>query len=234
MRSERIRVFQTLDHPCGYFKDRSARNLVIDPLAPDMPRLYGLALRSGFRRSGGHVYRPACAGCRACVPARLPVAAFRPSRSQQRCLARNADLRMQWAEPLRTAENYALYRRYLGNRHAGGGMDDGDEADFERFLRCEWSPTRFLEFRLESRLIAVAVTDVTPQALSSVYTFFDPEARSRGLGTFAILQQIEQCRRMSRPYLYLGYWIENHPKMDYKRRFRPLELLTRDGWQEAG
>lgn len=231
-RTDLIRVFHTLEHPCGYFGERLARNLVIDPLAKGLPQIYGNALERGFRRSGGHVYRPHCRACSACVAARVPVADFRPDRSQRRCLARNAGVAATLAEPGRTAERFALYRRYLEARHPGGGMDDPSVEDFERFLTCPWSPTRFLELRQGGRLLGVAVTDVLPHGLSAVYTFYEPDLADRGLGTLAILEQIAWARREGLPHLYLGYWIAGHPKMHYKSRFRPLELLGPDGWRE--
>jgi len=230
MKSDLIRVFQTLEHRCGYYAERQARNLVIDPLARGLPQVYGTALERGFRRSGGHVYRPHCAGCRACVASRVPVAEFVPDRSQRRCLKRNADLVVRVVPAQRSDENFALYRRYLAARHPDGGMDDPGEDDFERFLACAWSPTRFLELRAGDELLAVAVTDVLPQGLSAVYTFYAPEHAERSLGTCAILSQIEWARAQQLPHLYLGYWIEGHPKMDYKARFRPLERLRDGSW----
>lgn len=232
MKSDLIRVFQTLEHGCGYFPERRARNLVIDPLARGLPQIYGMALERGFRRSGGHVYRPQCRGCSACVAVRIPVGSFRPDRSQRRCARRNADLVAQWLPARRDHEVFSLYRRYLDGRHRDGGMDDPAEEDFDRFLSCPWSPTRFLTLREPGgRLLAVAVTDQLDQGLSAVYTFFDPEQAARGLGTLAILLQVDEARRLGLGHLYLGYWIDQHPKMHYKTRFRPLEALGPDGWQ---
>jgi arginine-tRNA-protein transferase len=231
MKSEVIRLFQTLPHACGYYAERTAQNLVIDPASPHLPQIYDVALDKGYRRAGSHVYRPHCNACRACIAARVPVMQFRADRSQRRCLQRNRDIETR-LEPAQFREEYfALYRRYLGARHAGGGMDDPDSEDFSRFLYTTWSPTRFLELRLRERLLGVAVTDITTSGLSAVYTFFDPDEAARGLGTYAILRQIELARERGLPYVYLGFWIESHPKMDYKARFRPLELLTPDGWR---
>ena len=109
-------------------------------------------------------------------------------------------------------------------------MDDPGPADFEGFLACDWSPTRFLEIRNDKQLVAVAVTDVLADSLSAVYTFFDPELAARSLGTFAILSQIEHARKAGLDYLYLGFWLRDHPKMDYKQRFRPLEYLSGRDW----
>ena len=226
-----IRVYQTVEHACGYWPDRLARDLVLDPADPLLPALYGPALAMGFRRSGSHVYRPHCAGCQACTPVRIPVSRFVPSRSQRRCRARNDDLKVSLRPAERSAESFALYRSYVAARHAGGGMDDPSHADFDGFLACPWSPTAFLELRLGQELLGVAVTDVLADSLSAVYTFFAPDQAARSLGTFAILAQIEHARERGLEFLYLGFWLEGHPKMDYKKGFHPLEFLDGREWK---
>jgi len=231
MRSDRIRLFQTLPHDCGYYDDRTAQNLVIDPAAPQLEQLYGFALERGFRRAGGHLYFPHCPACHACTPCRVEVARFRPDRSQRRCLKRNGDLEVVESMAGYTPERHALYEAYLRRRHAGGGMDEADAGDFRRFLTAPWSPTLFLEMRKNDRLLAVAVTDVCLNGVSAVYTFYDPDEAARSLGTFAILQQVELAKRRELPWLYLGFWIDGHPKMDYKRNFQPLQIRRPDGWQ---
>jgi arginine-tRNA-protein transferase len=231
VKSDVVRLFLTLPHPCGYFAERVAQNLVIDPAAPQLPQIYSAALAQGYRRAGGHVYRPQCHACHACVAARVPVNEFVPDRSQRRCLARNRDLDVALAPARLDAEHFDLYQRYLNSRHAGGGMDNPEPEDFSRFLFTAWSPTAFLELRLRGKLLAVAVTDFAANGLSAVYTFFNPDQPARGLGTCAILRQIELARARHLAHVYLGFWIERHPKMDYKARFRPLELLGADGWR---
>ena len=232
-----LRLFQTGEHACGYFGQRQARDLVLDPQDERLAEVYPLALGWGFRRSGNLVYRPHCQQCRACVSVRIPVARFSPDRSQRRCLARNADLECRVLPAQRSDEQFALYRRYLAARHANGGMDDHGPHEFDQFLVGDWSHARFLEIRngagheQPGRLLGVAVTDVTALGLSAVYTFFDPDEQARGLGTFAILQQIAWAQRANLPHLYLGYWIEGHRKMDYKRRYRPLEYFDGRRWQ---
>ena len=231
MKSDVVRLFQTLPHPCGYFAERTAQNLVIDPASPLLPQIYDAALGKGYRRAGGHVYRPHCPGCRACIPARVPVDEFVADRSQRRCLARNRDLELRITAPAYSDEYFELYRRYLAARHRDGGMDDPASEDFERFLFTAWSPTKFVELRLRERLLAVAVTDFTATGLSAVYTFFDPDESARGLGTYAILRQVDLARERGLAFVYLGFWIARHPKMDYKARFRPLELLDGGDWR---
>ncbi|HAI59312.1 MAG TPA: arginyltransferase [Xanthomonadaceae bacterium] len=225
-----IRVYLTQAHLCGYWPDRQARDLVLDPQEPALAALYEQALAMGFRRSGRHVYRPHCAACSACLPIRLPVARFTPDRTQRRIAARNADLVMSVAPARRSDELFDLYARYLGARHPDSPMAEPTEIEFDQFLIGDWSPTRFFEWRLEGRLVAVAVTDVTANALSAVYTFFDPDRAHRSLGTNAILGLLSWAKATARPHLYLGFWLKAHPKMDYKRRFRPLERLWNGHW----
>lgn len=230
MTAASIRLYQTAEHPCGYWHDRAARDLVLDPRDSQLPSLYAGALAMGFRRSGEHVYRPYCAQCKACISVRIPVARFRPNRSQRRCLRRNQDIDVRVAAAERTTEHFVLYQRYLQSRHRHGGMDEARPSDFDAFLKCAWSPTRFLEMRRGATLMGVAVTDCLPHALSAVYTYFEPDAAARSLGSFAILKQIEWAQRAGLEHLYLGYWIQDHPKMDYKSGFRPLEKLERGRW----
>ena len=236
--NEELRLFQTGEHPCGYWPDRQARDLVLDPQDERLGTLYPMALSWGFRRSGDLVYRPHCQNCRACVPVRIPVARFRPDRSQRRCLARNADLQCRVLPAERTDEQFALYQRYLQHRHANGGMDDHGPHEFDQFLVGSWSHGRFMEIRgprgdaAQGPLLAVAVTDVTPLGLSAVYTFFDPDLPSASLGTYNILWQIGQCQFYHWSHLYLGYWIKECRKMSYKVRFRPIEGFVDGIWQE--
>src|SRR5690606_5641862 len=236
---DELRLFHTAEHPCGYWPERIARDLVLDPCDPRLAERYPMALGWGFRRSGNIVYRPHCQGCQACVAVRIPVERFRPDRSQRRCLARNAQVETRVLPAERTDEQLALYRRYLTARHRGGGMDDHGASEFEQFLIGRWSEGRFLEFRQRVDTgrgpllaVAVAVTDVIETALSAVYTFYDPAHAARGLGTLAVLGQLEWARREGRQHLYLGYWIDGHHKMDYKRRFRPLEAFDGRNWHD--
>lgn len=228
-----LRLYRTAPRPCGYWPEREARDLLLDQRDPRLPEFYPTALEWGFRRSGDIVYRPSCAGCHACIAVRIPIAAFRPDRSQRRCLRRNADLETRIVPPGCSDEHLALYQRYLKARHPGGGMDDHGIHEFEQFLIGSWNDSRFLELRQRGshRLLAVAVTDLVPAAISAVYTFYDPDEAARGLGTLGILQQLDWARREGKRHLYLGYWIEGHPKMDYKRRFRPLERFDGRGWR---
>lgn len=224
--------FGSLPHPCEYFSDRKSIKMMVDPGYPMSAELYAQLMDQGFRRSGELVYRPRCRGCQACVSTRVPVERFQPNRSQRRCARDNADLALTIKPAHFTEEYFSLYERYVNFRHPGGGMDQPEPDEFLRAMTSYWSGTLFLEFRDGRRLLAVAVIDPVPQGLSAVYTFFEPEAAARGLGVYAILTQIEQVRHIGRPYLYLGYWIENCSKMSYKRRYQPIEGLIDGSWRE--
>ncbi len=232
MRSDVVRLFQTLPHECGYYAERTAQNLVIDPSSPQLDQLYEIALLRGYRRAGGHVYIPRCQDCRACIACRIPVADFVADRGQRRCLKRNADLNIDIVPATYSVERFVLYQRYLKWRHPDGGMDDAQPEDFSRFLYTHWSPTHFIEFRDQGRLLAIAVTDFCDSGMSAVYTFYDPDICERSLGTLAILQQVEIARQRGLSHVYLGFWIKGHPKMDYKMRFKPIETLRDGVWRK--
>ncbi len=227
---QRIQFFSTPPETCSYLPNRLSINAVADPHLPMTTALYSQLASNGFRRSGNHLYRPNCGTCQACIPVRLPVARFTPSRNQRRCERANQDLQVREQPPLFRREYFDLYARYQRERHPGGGMDMPTPDGFMRFLTCEWSETRFVEMRLNGDLIAVVVSDQLDHGFSAVYTFFSPDFPKRSLGTFAVIWQIRQAAALGLDYVYLGYWIEACRKMRYKREFRPLEALQGRRW----
>ncbi|MBF0183474.1 MAG: arginyltransferase [Magnetococcales bacterium] len=217
-------------HPCGYLPDRSAATLFVDPAVAMDDALYAFLLERGFRRSGGHVYCHYCPGCRSCQAVRIPVASFEPSRSLRRIWRRNQDLTVRVLPAGFNRERFALYQDYIACRHGDGPMADPVPDDFTDYLLASWSMTRFVEFRADGRLLMVAVTDILPEALSAVYTFFAPDQAARSLGSYAILWQIRETLGLGRHHLYLGYWIAGCRKMLYKSRFQPLESFRGRQW----
>jgi arginyl-tRNA--protein-N-Asp/Glu arginylyltransferase len=231
MSSRHLQLYITAESPCGYYVDRMSSNLVPDPqTALNMP-IYSQLIQHGFRRSGGHCYRPHCKGCQDCIACRIPVKEFVASRSQQRCLKKNIDLELSVVDAAFSDEYFALYCRYLDSRHIDGSMANPAAEDFRQFLYCNWSDTQFLELRLHGQLVAVAVTDMVNDGVSAVYSFFDPDLEKRSLGSYCILTQIAFVKKLGLKYVYLGYWIENHNKMHYKIKFRPLQLYQDEQWQ---
>ena len=224
-----LRLFITVEHKCNYLPAKSARNLVADPEATDQ-QIYSQLAKSGFRRSGDHVYRPHCPNCNACQSLRIPVTRFRPNRSQLRTYKRNRDLLVREVNCQFSWEHFRLFQHYLHSRHHNGGMDDTDPEHYFSFIASSWSITRLYEFRYQQQLMAVAVVDYLDDGLSAVYTFFDPQEATRGLGTYTILWQIGEADRLGLEWVYLGYWIRDCPKMTYKSNFRPHEIFLQGRW----
>lgn len=231
MTEQRVKLYQGSANTCSYLDGREAVNIYADPHHPQPRTVYNQLIQRGFRRSGEYVYRPGCHGCNACVPVRIRCSEFKPRRTDRRLMAKNDDLAVDYSEARYSEEYFELYRRYLDARHAGGGMDDPDPEDFERFLLNPWGETLFVELRQRGRIVAIAVTDVVTDGLSAVYTFFDPDLADRALGRFGILCQIELCKALDYRHLYLGYWVNGCRKMQYKTDFRPQEHFDGHQWQ---
>ena len=226
-----LQFYSTAPYECSYLRGRIARSQVATPNHLIDSTTYSDLVALGFRRSGVFTYRPNCDTCQECRPVRLPVAEFVPNRSQRRTVKSHAHLSAHEV-PLRfSEEHYQLYHRYQLSRHSGGGMDSDDREQFSHFLLQTHIETRVIEFREDGVLRIVSIIDVLESGLSSVYTFYEPDLAAQSLGTYAILWQIEQCRQLGLPYLYLGYWISRSRKMAYKTNFRPIETLRAGGWQ---
>jgi leucyl-tRNA---protein transferase len=225
-----LRFFTTAEHDCGYLPGKMARTVVADPEQVTNMARYSRLAEYGFRRSGDHVYVPHCGECQACIPVRVDTARFTARRIQRRVIKRNADLQETWRPAAYDPEHFALYQRYMQARHADGSMARHTADDYAQFLLCEWSHTELLELRNQTELVAVAVVDVLETGLSSVYTFFAPEASGRSLGVDAVLRTLARCRRESRPWLYLGYWIDTCAKMSYKRDYVPQQRYQHGHW----
>ncbi len=226
-----LQLYLGQEHACSYLAERRAGSILVDPAEELTRNLYSQLIAQGFRRSAAHVYRPHCQGCNACVSVRIPVHGFTATRAQQKIIRRNQDISVRAVSSQFSAEHYALYQRYIEQRHADGDMYPPSIEQFQNFLNTDLDFARFYEFRLGEQLLAVAVTDVLDCGLSAMYTFFEPEDTRRSLGRFAILWQIQECLRLALPYLYLGYWVKDCKKMSYKTQYQPLEGFINEHWQ---
>lgn len=226
-----LQFYLTAPYPCSYLDEQEARSQVATPSFLISPAIYSELVRQGFRRSGTFTYRPRCDGCVSCVPARVDVNAFVPTRSQRRSWKNLQHLDVSLHPLEDKAEYFELYKRYQNARHPDGGMNNYNHDQYQKFLLQSHVDSMLVEFREAGVLRMISIVDLLDDGLSSVYTFFEPDIPQAGFGTFNVLWQIELCRQMQLPYLYLGYWIRESRKMAYKANFQPLQGFVQGTWQ---
>ncbi len=230
--------FITSEGECPYLPNRRERKVFTHLVGLEAADLNDLLTRTGFRRSQNIAYRPACDGCNACISVRIPVARFRPNRTQRRIIRRNRDLETGFEPARATLETFSLFRRYIDARHADGSMAEMTVLDFAAMIEETSVDSRLVCYRRREphaetpagELLACCLSDVHDDGLSMVYSFFAPEHPRRSLGTYMILDHIRMASGMGLPYVYLGYWVPGSPKMGYKADFLPQERLIDDKW----
>lgn len=222
------------ESPCPYLPGLRERKVITELAGAQATTQYTELSRAGFRRSHQYAYRPACSGCAACVPVRVKATDFIASASLRRIARRNVDLKATERAADASHEQFALFSRYVRGRHGDGEMADMNLLDYYGMVQQSQIETRMVEFRdAGGNLVAACLFDRLDDGLSAVYSFFDPDIVGRSLGNYMVLWLIEAASDQGLPYVYLGYWIEDSPKMAYKRRFRPFEALGETGWETA-
>ncbi len=232
------RFFVTNPTPCPYLPGKTERKVFTELSGPHAEELNDALSRIGFRRSQNVAYRPSCVDCKACISVRVLTKEFEPSATQRKILRRNSDLSVSACRPWSTSEQYDLLRRYLGQRHPGGGMVHMDDMDYADMVEQSPVKSHVVEYRTPSRfgrpgeLIGACLTDQQGDGLSMIYSFYDAEAQGRpGLGNYIIMDHILRAQKAGLDYVYLGYWVQGSARMQYKARYQPLERLGPDGWE---
>lgn len=225
-----LKYHTTESYPCSYIPTKEARSEIAIPDQHIDTQSFAKLIQSGFRRSGHYIYRPSCDDCDACLSVRIDISQFKPNRAQRRTWKRHQNLVPEVYALQNLPEHFALYQRYQQARHHSETAAPDYYEQYEQFLLQSHVNSRLIEFRDNTQLCAVSIIDVLPDGLSSVYTFFDPDIPNASFGTYSILWQINYCRELGLPYLYLGYWIKDNRKMSYKTNFQPLEALIDNEW----
>jgi arginyl-tRNA--protein-N-Asp/Glu arginylyltransferase len=221
------------DSDCSYLPNLKCNSIFIDPESKPTKDELNLLHRQGFRRSGKLVYRPQCPTCNACHSSRIINAEFHASKNQKKALKRNQDLRLQWVKPEFKEEHYLLYEQYIAQRHQDGEMFPASREQYQGFLIAGHGTHKFLELRdSENTLVGCCAVDIFYDGLSAIYSYFDPKQHKRSIGRFIVLALISQGQQMNLPYTYLGYWIKNSTKMNYKADYQPLEIFDGENWQK--
>lgn len=230
--SRQLPFFLTAPSPCPYLPGRWERKVFTKLEIGKGPALNDALTHAGFRRSQSILYRPACERCSACKSARIPAARFEWTRSQRRIINRNADLARAPEPAEASPEQYGLLQRYLDTRHADGDMAGMDFFEYAGMVEDGAQRTELVEYRTsEGDLIACVLVDELADGYSLVYSFYEPGHEKRSLGAFMILDHVRRALDRGLPHVYLGYWVPGSPKMDYKARYRPLEILDPGGWR---
>jgi leucyl-tRNA---protein transferase len=235
----KMKFYLTSPQPCPYLPGQMERKVFANLAVEGAVNLNDSLTKSGFRRSQTIAYRPACAACGACKSVRIDVAKFQMTRRWRRVLSRNAMLERDPSHPRATREQFRLLKRYLNNRHPGGGMNEMELRDYAGMVDASPVRTVVFEYRNapstevddDGSLQAAALTDVLRDGLSMVYSFYKPELASRSVGAFMVLDHIRLATELGLPYVYLGYWVKGSEKMGYKADFMPLEVFDTEAWR---
>ncbi len=235
----KLQFYVTTGYTCGYLPNRMAQSLIAAPQHLVDANVYSGLIQQGFRRSGKFSYRPHCENCQECVPVRVVLEKFSPSRSQKRAFKQHQNLTTTILPVGFHEEHYALYASYQRARHSDdktaeqtdSDSQENDVEQYQSFLCQSNVESVLIEFREGDQLKMVSVIDIVRDGISAVYTFYDTSDNTTSYGTYNILWQALWAQTLDLPYLYLGYWIKDSRKMAYKQNYRPLEKLIDGEWR---
>jgi len=234
----KLQFYVSNGYSCGYLPNKMAQSLIASPQHLVNSPVYSQLIRQGFRRSGQYAYRPHCENCQSCIPVRVVLDAFTHSRNQKRILKKYQHLKIRTLPLGFHEEHFALYQQYQRTRHAppvnSKDQEDHDSVEsYQNFLCVSEVESVLIEFRENETLKMVSIVDIVQDGISAVYTFYDTQNKKDSFGIYNVLWQANWGQQLSKPYLYLGYWIADCHKMNYKKRFQPQESFTNGSWQAS-
>ena len=227
---QKLQFYATTAYQCGYLKDQRAQSLIAAPQHLITTEVYSGLLLQGFRRSGKFAYRPHCEQCNACIAVRVPVITFTANRSQKRAFKQHNELNVQLKPLAFSQAHFELYSAYQKARHDVEHDEVKNLEEYRNFLTQSNIESYMLEFTDRGQLKMVSVVDVVNDGISAVYTFYDTTDKKASYGTYNVLWQLEWAKSLNLPFLYLGYWIAESPKMAYKQLFKPQQKLIDGEW----
>jgi arginine-tRNA-protein transferase len=229
MNNEKFKLGLTTTFDCSYLNKEQEQLLIALDDRLHNNKSYTWLMEQGFRRSGEQIYRPHCPSCKKCESIRVLVDQFSLSKSQKRLIKRTANFKVHNSSEIKPIY-YPLYEQYINTIHREGSMFPATLKEYSSFLTNDITEQLFIETWHEDKLISVAVTDCLENGLSAVYTFYHPDYRRFGLGILSILNQIKLTQEFNKPFLYLGYQIDDCQKMNYKNRYFPHQRLVGNSW----
>lgn len=226
------KIFKSLPFKCSYIGSRNEQRLIIKlDKEHSNQNHFNVLMKKGFRRNMDHMYFPICENCNSCISSRIKIIGFSPSKSQKRNIKKNKDFLFIKKTISSDIDRYNVFKKYTNNRHSDGQMKLMNFDEFSNFMNN--SPVNSLLYDLvdsDNQILGSMLFDIVDHGLSAVYSFYDPKFIKNGLGTYMILKAIETTEFLNLRYLYLGYWIKESKKMNYKSSFNNLEIFKNGKW----
>lgn len=214
---------------CPYFKGKKALTHWIVNFSSEKisGELFDKYLAKGYRRTGNYLYKNICPHCKKCVPIRVKVDDFIPTKSHKKIFKKNIDIEILKEKNGFSLEKYSLFNKYLIERHQ---TDSVTHSEFEICYCTSITDTYDFIYRISSKIIGVGILDISSESVSTVYYYYDCEYKKLSPGYFSMLKEIEYCSLKNKSYYYLGYYLEDYAGMDYKVQLKPHQLYVDNEW----
>ncbi len=216
------------DRECSYFNDKLS-DMRYKYMHSCSTNQYQSMLERGWRRFGKMHFVPECKTCTKCISMRIDVKNYKFSKSEKRVINKNTDTKLYIRPPSMTLEHLTLYDKYhkFMNDKKDWPYSPIEPDDYRKsYVDSKEEYAKELLYMKDDKLIGVALVDILPKSISSIYCYYDHDYADLSIGKFSILAQIKIAKELNIPYIYLGYWIKDHYSMGYKEAYQPYEILV--------